>query len=516
MRLVVLVLCALVVALVDVARASDETFVEEVLVERLNDGVAALVFSFTSDAPANSTHLSKTSKPIASLMRVSRAETLDLWFGRGRWNARRYGAPTVTAKPSGAEVVGTWDAADADAGWRDATTMLGGIFCASLGGLRASTATTTPAVMFRPWDGSSTATKRVDREMVTKYAHLPREAVCVENLAPWLKQLPCRERGGFARALRSAHDVFGAEHLTFGVRARVVGDRLSIEQTLMMALPSASTAFANARDALSRAEDARCVATDRSLLHVRDGDSLKTYEVGVDEFPESMDGEPSFRAPTLFVERFFTGTGNEAGGVVLDLERANWGGGEFMGRAPVRVRLFQTFPWFVKMYLHTLAVEIDGRAVSRDALDGVRFVPAVDRARSSELEVQMMLPANTSTIRLQFEYDKGFIRAQEFPPDGNRGFDLPPARVDAFVVGVDSAATPTITNARRSPFLDRLRAAAAAPTAMYTQGLLLLLPTPDFSMTFNVAGMTGTAVSVLFMTTISRLVAREAWRGYAR
>ena len=207
MRLVVLVLCALVVALVDVARASDETFVEEVLVERLNDGVAALVFSFTSDAPANSTHLSKTSKPIASLMRVSRAETLDLWFGRGRWNARRYGAPTVTAKPSGAEVVGTWDAADADAGWRDATTMLGGIFCASLGGLRASTATTTPAVMFRPWDGSSTATKRVDREMVTKYAHLPREAVCVENLAPWLKQLPCRERGGFARALRSAHDL---------------------------------------------------------------------------------------------------------------------------------------------------------------------------------------------------------------------------------------------------------------------------------------------------------------------
>ena len=66
--------------------------------------------------------------------------------------------------------------------------------------------------------------------------------------------------------------------------------------------------------------------------------------------------------------------------------------------------------------------------------------------------------------------------------------------VDAFVVGVDSSATPTITNARRSPFLDRLRAAAAAPTAMYTQGLLLLLPTPDFSMTFNVAGMTGTAV----------------------
>ena len=196
--------------------------------------------------------------------------------------------------------------------------------------------------------------------MVTKYAHLPREAVCVENLAPWLKQLPCRERGGFARALRSAHDVFGAEHLTFGVRARVVGDRLSIEQTLMMALPSASTAFANAKDALSRAEDARCVATDRSLLHVRGGDSLKTYEMGVDEFPESMDGETSFRAPTLFVERFFTGTGNEAGGVVLDLERANWGGGEFNGRAPVRVRLFQTFPWFVKMYLHTLAVEIDG------------------------------------------------------------------------------------------------------------------------------------------------------------
>ena len=52
MRLVVLVLCALVVALVDVARASDETFVEEVLVERLNDGVAALVFSVNPEMNA--------------------------------------------------------------------------------------------------------------------------------------------------------------------------------------------------------------------------------------------------------------------------------------------------------------------------------------------------------------------------------------------------------------------------------------------------------------------------------
>jgi len=516
MRLVVLVLVAFVVALVDVARASDETFVEEVLVERLNDGVGALVFSFTSDAPANSTHLSKTSKPIASLMRVSRAETLDLWFGRGRWNARRLGAPTVTAKPSGAEVVGTWDVADADAGWRDATTMLGGIFCASLSGLRASTATTTPAVMFRPWDGSSTTTKRVDREMVTKYAHLPREAVCVENLAPWLKQLPCRERGGFARALRSAHDVFGAEHLTFGVRARAVADRLRIEQTLMIVLPSASAAFARARDALSSAENARCVAADRSVLHIRHGDSLKPYEAGVDAFPESMEGETSFRTPTLFVERFFTGTGNEAGGVVFDVERAGGGLGKLANRPPVRVRLFQTFSWFVKMYLHTLTVEIDGRTVSRDAVDGVRFVPAVDRERSSELEVQMMLPANASTIRLQFDYDKGFLRAHEFPPDGNRGFDLPPARVDAFIVGVDSAATSTIATTRRTPFLDRLRADGVAPTATYTQGLLLLLPTPDFSMTFNVAGMTGTTLSILFVSTIARLVYREAWRGYAR
>lgn len=93
------------------ARAS---FVEEVLIERLRDDAVALVFTFTTTEHELERHSAVMAKPLRAVLAKSRAETLELWFGRGRWNARRWGAPPVVAKPIGAEALGTWRA-DEDA-----------------------------------------------------------------------------------------------------------------------------------------------------------------------------------------------------------------------------------------------------------------------------------------------------------------------------------------------------------------------------------------------------------------
>merc|ERR1712216_585124 len=113
-----------------------------------------------------------------------------------------------------------------------------------------------------------------------KHASLPQEAVCVENLAPWLKQLPCRDRAGLAKALKTAHEVFSARHLTFGVRLSKDGDGYTrSEQTLMMVLPDASESYAEIIGTIQRVASDVCVAADGSYVHARDGDDIATFNL---------------------------------------------------------------------------------------------------------------------------------------------------------------------------------------------------------------------------------------------
>ena len=503
MRPLALILTALAALVLGVAA---ETFEERVDVAPLPDGAIALTFRFDSSSSSSARHRSKTSKTLASVLAASRATELELWFGRGRWNARRWGASSVTARPIGAEVRGSWRTrAEAERGWRTATTTLGGVFCASLSALWESEATTEPMLAFREWDGGALGRRAIEGEDVVKHASLPAEAVCVENLAPWLKQLPCRDRAGLAKALKTAHTVFGASHLTFGLRLWTEGELVRVEQTLMMVLPGDGEAFKSVLGIIRSAKENACIATDRSLVHVMDGDDARMFDTASFDLSDSdvASLRTHLRKPQLFVERFLTGSGNENGGIIINVERAM--NGADAPSVPIRARLFQPLPWFVRMYTHTLSIEFDGRVAPKGALEGIRYVPAQDRVRSSLIEMQIVIPANASTMRLSVDFDKGFLRAHEFPPDANRGFDLPPARLDFFSVKVDEGRG-----------MEAARESRARPEAVYMNGLLLLLPTPDFSMSYNAAAMMGSAISALLLTAMRSMTSREAWKEYRR
>ena len=511
------VIATLVLILACVARItaadSRETFVEEVLLQRLPDDVVVAVFTFTQTAPADARHHAVMSKPLASVLARSGAHELELSFARGRWNARRWGASPVVAKPVGAEVWGTFpnnagdDVAEA---WTNATTMLGGIFCASLSALGASTEVTAPALAFHPWNGDAEAFTNVHAEV--KHATLPHEAVCVENLAPWLKQLPCRDRSGLGKALKSAYEVFGANHLTFGAKLSQDSDTIRVEQTLMMVLPAAGDGFQSILDLVNVAAVESCVVADESYVHVRDAHALKTFDLTKGQAAVRPDSLPSVsQSPTMFVERFLTGTGNEFGGIVIDIERA----GIHETRLPpcTRVRLFQSLPWFVKLYMHTLVIELDGKPVSRnrdDIIEGMKFIPAEDRVRSSVLEMQLMMKSTASTLRIRVDFDKGFLRAHEFPPDANHGFDLPPAQLAVYPGGLWEPVTADV----HTPLIAKLQASPLE--IVYMNSLLILLPTPDFSMTFNVAALTGSVLSIIVVSIMRVLTHRPVWKDYIK
>jgi len=139
----------------------------------------------------------------------------------------------------------------------------------------------------------------------------------------------------------------------------------------------------------------------------------------------------------------------------------------------------ETLPWFIDVYLHTLAAEVNG-TVRSDVVQSISYVPPKS-PEPTVLEVVLVIPPQ-SIVKLTLTVERAFIRYTEHPPDAHRGWDLPAAVLFS---------------------LDGL-----APKRMYTPTLLVDLPTPDFSMPYNVIIMTSTLVA-LFFGSVFNLLTRK-------
>ena len=105
---------------------------------------------------------------------------------------------------------------------------------------------------------------------------------------------------------------------------------------------------------------------------------------------------------------------------------------------------------------------------------------------------------------LTYDFEKAILRYTEYPPDANRGFDIAPAIIgilepepersqgseDSLGVGADGVGV------GERKVVSYLR----------TTSLLLYLPTPDFSMPYNVIILTSTVIALAFGTVFNILV----------
>ena len=632
----------------DGSRAGGETFDEEALVRPLPDGKAVFVAHFRQSAPLASRHFEIFPKAMAQIARATRVAEAELSFTQGRWDDKRWGRAPVGTKPIGAELWASFhappanesratDAAtDATTGaagtedWDALTAHMGGLFCASLSRMNGREIVVEPALAFSRWNGARDAAQSTRRK---KHGSLPSESACVENLTPFLKLLPCRDRAGIAEALASRTTLFGAPYVSMSTlveTTRSAGDggewRVVLTQTLTVALDRvaaedttehASTRTGAPRDAETRLSrllgldrkrkggiSGACVAARLSRVHAethapfaaaatsdvagapreraalaersaaKDAEKalvrLKTWDLARMDARSSAGtaddqetnangvyfdltlaraaGAPEPRAPIVgyapeFVaERYLTGSGNRNGGVSIHLRRHL----PSSDREPrdTRVRVFQALPWYVRVFAHTLEVSFDGvdagvartrrRAtdVERNAeaapggdgaVEALRWSPSRDRTHPSVLEAQLFVPSSVSVVRVSAQFEKAFLRTEEFPPDANRGFDVAPAVV-VFPPphAIRFFRDPEGADALESPLLDRTEGLvvggnaepAEQPERVYLNGLLLTLPTPDFSMPFNVITLVCTAMSLLSGGVLSALTRRPAWAGF--
>lgn len=180
--------------------------------------------------------------------------------------------------------------------------------------------------------------------------------------------------------------------------------------------------------------------------------------------------------PPLYAERSLTGHGQERGGVQTILTNPS-------ETESVEFVYMESLPWFMRIYLHTLEARVVGAPGGKqgNVIQDIYYRPALDRERGTQLEVKLRIPPK-STVFLTYDFEKSILRYTEYPPDANRGFDVPGAVI-------------TILN-------------GASTSNLRTTALLLNLPTPDFSMPYNVIIFTSTAIALAFGGMFNLLVRR--------
>ncbi|KAM3453816.1 hypothetical protein MY3296_003477 [Beauveria thailandica] len=484
-------------------------------------------------------------RSLAQILQYAGTRELHLRFALGRWDTETWGARPWDGRKEGGQGVELWawlDAqsdTEADKKWLILTNALSGLFCASLNFID-ETRTIRPVMSFQPEGNHSDAILANTRLL---HGVLPHEVVCTENLTPFLKLLPCKGKAGIA-SLLDGHKLFDASFQSMAIDVKPICDAdgkcvLQMEETIDMVLDvnrskrprdnpiprppnenelvcdtskpyhAHDTCFPadhmlgqdwTLSQVFGRPMQGACPLTDASVppvcLHIPHSRSVYSsdgsHEIKDAESPKRCytiptEGEFTLvltqpdvvvdgkglevndpETPILFAERSLTGYGQQSGGVQAILTNPSDEEVEFV--------YMESLPWFMRIYLHTLSTKISSTGSmttghnGSDIIKEIYYRPALDRERGTQLELLVQIPPRC-TVFLTYDFEKSILRYTEYPPDANRGFDV---------------AAAVITTLR--------------PKAMSlrTTGLLLYLPTPDFSMPYNVIILTSTAIALAF------------------
>ncbi|GAB5569154.1 GPI transamidase component PIG-T isoform X2 [Prionailurus iriomotensis] len=435
------------------------------------------------------------------------------------------------------------DVESVDKSWKELSNVLSGIFCASLNFID-STNTVTPTASFKPL-GLANGT---DHNFL-RYAVLPREVVCTENLTPWKKLLPCSSKAGLSvllKADRLFHTSYHSQavHIRPVCRnARCTSVSWELRQTLSVVFDAFVTGQGKKDWSLfrmfSRTLTEPCPLASESRVYVditgynQDNETLevtppptttyqdvilgarKTYAVydlldtAVINNSRNLNLQLKWKSPPeseappvpfLHAQRYVSGYGLQNGKLNTLLYNTH-------PHRAFPVLLLDTVPWHLRLVRKGLKrgqgslTVPDAEVISTRQIVSTRgyvhYQPAQDRLQPHLLEMLIQLPANSAT-KVSIQFERALLKWTEYTPDPNHGFYVSPSVISALVPST-VAAKPV--DWEESPLFKSLYPVSDSSSyfvRLYTEPLLVNLPTPDFSMPYNVICLTCTVVAVCY------------------
>ncbi|XP_019130206.1 GPI transamidase component PIG-T [Larimichthys crocea] len=514
-----------------VPRPRDD-FQEELVIRPLHSGDIYASFQFrtvweTDFMKGNKvSHYRLFPKSLGQVISKFSVRELHISFTQGYWRTMRWGQP-YQPSPPGAELW-VWfqdSVTDVDGTWKELTNVLSGIFCASLNFID-STNTVQPSASFKPLGIGNVTDHRFLR-----YATLPREIVCTENLTPWKKLLPCGSKAGLAVLLKSEklfHSSFHSQavhirpvcqdweckttswelrqtlNVVFDLHTSAQGKRewslfKMFSRTLTEACPLASSSkiyidvtdnpqgdqfeVSPATPLLSQA----VVLGDRRTFSVYDLTQQITFGTvrSLNLLIRWKSSEGDMLRPLLHAERYVAGYGLQTGEIHTLMYNNH----------PYRsfpVLLLDSVPWYLRLYIHTLTVTSKGKD---NKPSYIHYQPSKDRVRPHLLEMLIQLPPNSVTeVTVQFE--RALLKWTEYTPDPNHGFYVGSSVISSLVPSIVAMDTNSTQERPLFSSFFPCKEESSYFVRVYTEPLLVNLPTPDFSMPYNVICLTCTVVAV--------------------
>uniref|UniRef100_A0A8C1L8G3 Phosphatidylinositol glycan anchor biosynthesis, class T n=1 Tax=Cyprinus carpio TaxID=7962 RepID=A0A8C1L8G3_CYPCA len=504
------------------AAARDE-FQEELVIRPLHSGDIYASFQFRTlwdtdflQEGQKVSHYRLFPKSLGQVLSKFSVRELHISFTQGFWRTMQWGQPFIPSPP-GAELW-VWfhdTVSDVDGNWKELTNVLSGIFCASLNFIDL-TNTVQPSASFKPL-GLGNAT---DHRFL-RYATLPREIVCTENLTPWKKLLPCGSKAGLAVLMKS-EKLFHSSFHSQAVHIRPIcqdeqcsSKAWELRQTLNVVFDLHTSGQGKKEWSLfkmfSRTLTEACPLASSSKVYVDITDNpelfelspatpllgqavvlgdRRTYSVYDLIMPtSSMVLSPcalgDMLRPLLHAERYVAGFGLQTGEIHTVIYNNH----------PYRafpVLLMDSVPWYLQLYIHTLTVT----SKSRDNKPSyIHYQPAKDRHRPHLLEMLIQLPPHSMTeVTVQFE--RALLKWTEYTPDPNHGFYVGSSVVSALVPSMVAMRTNFTQDQPLFSSFVPVKEESSYFVRVYTEPLLVNLPTPDFSMPYNVICLTCTVVAV--------------------
>lgn len=493
---------------------------------------------------SNKDHFNYFPRALGPIIESTDTRELHLRFTQGWWDSEGWGSLPYNGTRSGGTGVELWaiieakTLAEAKAKWFKLSKTLSGFFCASLNFIDNSI-TTLPKSPVEYID--ETYTFDPSNKLYLLRAALPSEPICTENLTPFIKLLPTRGKAGIS-SLLDGHKLFDSlwhgmsidlttkcEHdqchwnmkqtinavidvqrslrriKEGGIPKPVPGDDLRCDRsklyTIWQCFPlndqkdmtwKLSSIFGRKIKGPAFIDDSSSTAIKIDIdsenwnVNILQGnehddviykhDNIRAFimeDVDIDIRFSTEDSSRTFpiEAPPLKISRSLTGYSQDQGGLRIAFYNPS-------STETVKFLYTESLPWFMRLYLYTLKTQFQNSTGIYEDL-GSQFIKdtyyktAIDRKRPSQFELSIELPP-LLTLTLNYQFQKSLLLYHEYPPDANHGFSIEPAVI-------------YVLNDEGKPKFE-----------LRTTSLLLTLPTPDFSMPYNVIILTCTVMSLAF------------------
>ena len=193
-----------------------------------------------------------------------------------------------------------------------------------------------------------------------------------------------------------------------------------------------------------------------------------------------------YPSPVLTATRYLNGYGNEKGEIVTKLTNS--------GKSKLTVVFYDVIPWYLRLFFHTLKIKQGEKLI--DPLKR-NLIPGVDRKKPYSMELVIELAPKSTTI-ISVEFEKSILKWLEYPPDANHGFYVGPSIVAAVLPNRRNFTSLPRESSTFFEFFNSEQKEEDSFIRIFTETILVDLPTPDFSMPYNVICLACTVVALAF------------------